>query len=210
MIGDVSGRKILDAGCGEGFLSRLLARGGASVTAIDFSDAMLTIAQGRTPEDLKIEYRHVSWETLDGLDDACFDIVVSVAALQDVPDLLAALQQTYRVLKPSGEFFLAFMHPVFGSEGEWVRDSDGKKLYWKIDNYFRERPAEFKLYENVQQNLVYFHRTLTTYLRAILSSGFSLEDFVEPCPSDEVLKENPGYEDDYRMSHYLILRLRKP
>ena len=37
----------------------------------------------------------------------------------------------YRVLRPGGTCILAVTHPCFSSDGGWVKDADGKKLYWK-------------------------------------------------------------------------------
>lgn len=108
-----------------------------------------------------------------------------------------------------GHFLLVLLHPCFSADGGWVRDADGNKLYWKIDNYFREVPSEMTLYSDVAKKLVYFHRTLTSYVRAVISVGFTIVDLVEPCPSPEALERNREYEDDFRMSHYLILKLRK-
>nr|WP_130859859.1 methyltransferase domain-containing protein [Gracilibacillus phocaeensis] len=44
LLGDVKGKRILDAGCGEGYLSRKLAQSGAKVTAVDYAERMLEIA----------------------------------------------------------------------------------------------------------------------------------------------------------------------
>ncbi|HEY4636091.1 MAG TPA: methyltransferase domain-containing protein, partial [Rhodospirillales bacterium] len=57
-VGDLRGKRVLDAGCGEGDSSRILARNGAAVVGIDISDAMLELAkteEARNP--LGIEYR---------------------------------------------------------------------------------------------------------------------------------------------------------
>lgn len=52
MMGDVAGKRLLDAGCGEGFLSRLMAERGASVLAVDYAEKMLAIARERTLPEL--------------------------------------------------------------------------------------------------------------------------------------------------------------
>ena len=45
LLGDVEGRRVLDAGCGTGYLTRLLARRGAVVTGIDVSSRMIALAR---------------------------------------------------------------------------------------------------------------------------------------------------------------------
>ena len=53
MAGDVSGKRVLDAGCGEGHVARLFARHGAGVVAVDISPRLLDLARnlrGASPE----------------------------------------------------------------------------------------------------------------------------------------------------------------
>ncbi len=49
LLGDVAGRAVLDAGCGEGFLARILAARGARVTGLDLSPKLIAMARGRDP-----------------------------------------------------------------------------------------------------------------------------------------------------------------
>ncbi len=209
LLGPVAGKRILDAGCGEGFLSRLLAERGASVVAVDFSDEMLKFARERTPSALDVAYAHADFAQLDMLPGESFDIVVSVTAIQDVPDYESAIAEAYRCLIPGGFSVLALMHPCFSSEGGWVKDADGRKLYWKVDNYFHEGPREVHVCDGVEKDVVYFHRTLTSYIRATRRAGFIVDDFVEARPSPVLLEKDPTLAVDLRMCHFLVLKLLK-
>ena len=102
MLGRIAGKNVLDAGCGEGFLGRLMAERGAFITAVDYSEKMLEIARERTEDDLGIDYLHANLEHLDMLNDDAFDIVVSCIVIQRVPDYQAAIKEMYRVLRPEG------------------------------------------------------------------------------------------------------------
>jgi ubiquinone/menaquinone biosynthesis C-methylase UbiE len=209
MLGEVVNTTILDAGCGEGFLSRLMAERGASVTAVDYSRKLLEIAKERTGGDLRIDYLHANLEHLDMLNDDTFDSVVSCVVIQDVPDDQAAIKEIYRVLRPGGTCILAISHPCFSSDGGWVRDSTGKKLYWKIDNYFYERGFEIPLFPDSDTNPIGFHRTLTSYYRTMVGAGFMVEDLMEPFPSQAAIEKHPKFIDDLRMCHFLVFKLRK-
>jgi len=209
LLGQVAGKRILDAGCGEGFLSRLLAERGASVVAVDYSDEMLRLARERTPSALDVVYAHADFAQLDMLPANSFDIVASVTAIQDVPDYESAIAEACRCLIPGGFFLLALMHPCFSSDGGWVKDADGRKLYWKVDNYFREGPREVHVLDGVEKDMVYFHRTLTSYFRAIRRAGFIVNDFVEARPSPHLLEKEPALAVDLRMCHFLVLKLLK-
>jgi ubiquinone/menaquinone biosynthesis C-methylase UbiE len=209
MLGEVGERKILDAGCGEGFLSRLMAERGASVTGVDYSEKFLEIARERSSDDLRIDYLHANLEHLDMLNDDTFDFVVSCLVLQDILDYQAAVEEMYRVLQPDGKCILAITHPCFSSDAGWVRDSDGVKLYWKIDNYFYERGFEIPIVPDAEDNPIGFHRTLTSYYSGIISTGFTIEHMMEPYPSQAGLEEHPDFIDDLRMSHFLVFKLGK-
>src|SRR5437868_2138312 len=54
---DLTGKMVLDAGCGSGIYAREMARRGATVIGIDISDTMIEIANSETPADLNITYR---------------------------------------------------------------------------------------------------------------------------------------------------------
>jgi ubiquinone/menaquinone biosynthesis C-methylase UbiE len=209
MLGGVAGKNILDAGCGEGYLSRLVAGRGASVTAVDYAEKLLEIARERTADDLGVDYLHANLEDLDMLDDDTFDIVVSCIVIQAVPNYQAAIGEMHRVLRSGGTCILAITHPCFSSDGGWIKDAKGKKLYWKIDNYFYERGFETSWPQDSDNRLINFHRTLTSYFGAIIGTGFVIQDLVEPYPSQEAIKQHPSFADDLRMSHFLVFELMK-
>lgn len=78
---DLSGRSILDAGCGTGAMSVELARRGANVVAVDISPKLVDIARERLPDD--IGSGSIRFEVGDMLTAACggFDHVVAMDSL---------------------------------------------------------------------------------------------------------------------------------
>ena len=73
-IGDLNGKKVLDAGCGEGTNTRIFARRGARITGIDLSDKMLEFARAEElREPLGIRYVHASYTDLRVFEDGSFD-----------------------------------------------------------------------------------------------------------------------------------------
>jgi SAM-dependent methyltransferase len=96
--------KVLDAGCGPGRDVRMLTKNGYTVTGIDSSEKMVKIAQERNP-DTKIlvgDIRRLPFA------DALFDGVWSLASTVHFyePDVLRALREYYRVLKPGGVLYI--------------------------------------------------------------------------------------------------------
>lgn len=209
-LGSVNHKRILDAGCGERYLSRILTERGAHVVAVDYSRKMLEIAQKRTPESYPIEYYHGNCENLDFLESEAFDIIVSNMVLQDLPDYEKALNEMNRLLVENGVLILSIIHPCFGTpESKWIKNDEGEKLYWKVDRYFDEVPYEQRFPLGAKDGVLLFHRTLTSYFRAIKSTGFLIEELTEPSPSQEMIEKYPAFKDDWRMCHFLIFKLKK-
>ena len=78
-----------------------------------------------------------------------------------------------------------------------------------MDNYFHETPRVTQPMPDTDGTIYTFHRTLTTYFRSFRETGFVVEEVVEPYPSKEVIQQIPGFQNDLRMSHFIVFRLRK-
>ncbi|QOR68040.1 class I SAM-dependent methyltransferase [Cytobacillus suaedae] len=210
LVEEVEGNSILDAGCGEGYLSRILAKKGAIVTAVDYSKNMLEIARRRTTSDLSIEYHHGNCEKLDFLKNSTFDMIVSNMVMMDLADYGAALNEMHRLLKEDGYFIFSILHPCFVTpKSWWVRDSQGRKQYWRLENYFHEGVYEQMLPVDAEEKVVFYHRTLTSYFKTFQKTGFILEELIEPKPSEEMLEKYPSFEEDLNFSNFIVFKLRK-
>ena len=105
LLGDITGKSVLDYGCGTGTFSRFLQSKGASVTGLDVSENMIEVAKSNSSD--KIVFHTISDGGLDFLDDNMFDFVVSNFVLCTVPsrrEISMILDQIYRVLKKEGLF----------------------------------------------------------------------------------------------------------
>src|ERR1700734_2568802 len=92
-----AGERILDLGCGDGFLTQRTAESGATMVGVDSSPQMIAAAQERG-----VDARYASGEALPF--DGEFDAVFSNAALHWMRDHDAVLRGVYRALKPGGRF----------------------------------------------------------------------------------------------------------
>lgn len=208
LIGMIENKEVLDAGCGEGYLSRLLAKEKARVTGVDYSTRMIEIAEERTNSNLAIKYFEGNCEKLDFLADESFDLVISNMVVQDLPEYESALKEMYRILKPNGELVFSILHPCFVTPNSgWEKDINGDKLFWRVDNYFYEGAYRQKL--GKEADILFFHRTLTTYLTTLLKIGFNLDSLLEPKPSEEVLAKYPSFEEDLRCADFIVFKLKK-
>ena len=117
-LGNVSGKVVLDLGCGEGGYSRGLARKGAIVTAVDCAKNAIKYCISKAGEEqLKITHHLRNSCDLYDIADNTFDIVLASMMLMDCEDFEGTIKEIARVLKPVGKLFASVCHPCFHLSG---------------------------------------------------------------------------------------------
>lgn len=97
------GRRVLDAACGEGYGSAMLARAGAAaVLGVDLDAASVAHAVRRYGAVPGLRFGQADATRLEALPDAAFDLVVSFETLEHVQDQARLLDGLARVLAPGG------------------------------------------------------------------------------------------------------------
>lgn len=95
--------RILDVGCGAGFLSNLLAKENFDVTAVDLSESSLEVARAR---DSTNSVRYLLADAYElPFEDETFDVITSTDFLEHVSDPRRVIAEISRVMKPNGFFF---------------------------------------------------------------------------------------------------------
>jgi SAM-dependent methyltransferase len=161
-LGDLAGREVLDAACGEGFFSRLLAQRGARVTGIDLSPRLIETAVKRSPEGLIIYRVGDLSGSLPDL-ECRFDAIASHLALNDVADFRGFAASLAAIARPGAPIVLGFNNPYSAVVRGHVLDyfeSGATGMYGGLAE--RGVPAH------------YFHRTLGEYIDAFLDAGLGL------------------------------------
>src|SRR6267143_4077259 len=190
VVGDVRGLRVLDLGCGNGYLSRRFSRGGATVVAIDASAPIVERARAReSQEPLGIEYRVADAARLEFLRDASVDLVACNMALMDMEDAGAAIGEVGRVLRRGGRFVASLSHPCFdqGPSSTWLieRLFRSTKVWRKIEKY-REPFADEVPWQIAPSQIVTttgYHRPLSWYARALRDASLLIQSLEEPSPS---------------------------
>src|SRR6185295_11091337 len=120
VVGDARGLAALDLGCGTGRHALWLARAGASVTALDFSEGMLAAARAKPGAEAVRFVVHDLHEPLPFASSA-FDLVVSGLVLEHLRDLAAFFGEVRRVLRPGARAVVSAMHPAMLLRGSQAR-----------------------------------------------------------------------------------------
>src|SRR5215469_607796 len=117
LLGEVSGQHILDAGCGQGYLCRLLAKRGAIMTGIEPAETGFVYAQSREQaESLGITYLQADLSTWTPT-PATYDVVVANMVFMDIPNYAPALHNCVTALKTGGLLTFSLLHPCFEESG---------------------------------------------------------------------------------------------
>ena len=110
LLGDVKGKRVLDAACGPGFYAAELISRGARVTGFDNSPRMVEFCRQQAADG---EFRvHDLNDPIDWLPDASVDLVLCALAYEYVDNRAGALREFRRVLKPGGALVLSKLHPT--------------------------------------------------------------------------------------------------
>jgi SAM-dependent methyltransferase len=192
LLGDVAGKRVLDAACGPGLYAEELLRRGARVVGFDQSPRMVDICRSRAGQG---EFRvHDLGDPIGWLPDASVDLALCALAIEYVDDRVAALSELRRVLRPGGALVLSRGHPT----GDWLHHGG---------SYFDVRVVEETWSKG--WSVRYWLAPLQTTCEEIYEAGFLIERLVEPRPAPEAAAIDPeDYERLNREPGFLAFRLR--
>ncbi|MCY3958205.1 MAG: class I SAM-dependent methyltransferase [Chloroflexi bacterium] len=182
MAGDVSGRRVLDAGCGEGHVARLFARHGAEVVAVDISPRLLEharILEARDPHGIEFVERDLA----TGLPShqGAFDLATANMMLDDCEDLAGVLRGIADALKPNGRLLLSMNNPYAVVARGKVHDYFATGT---LSHTFGTDQAEFEV--------PFYYRTFEEWVAAFRQAGFLIRGLID-VPSDP---SDPHLPDD--------------
>jgi ubiquinone/menaquinone biosynthesis C-methylase UbiE len=198
LLGDVKGKTILHLQCHFGQDSLSLARMGAQVTGVDFSDAAIATAT-ETAKQLGVEARFICSDiyALPSLLDEKFDIVfTSYGTIGWLPDMDKWAAVVAHFLKPGAVFVFVEFHPVV-----WMFDNDFKKISY---DYFKADPIieiEKGTYADkdaaISSETISWNHSISEVLTSLLSQQLKIIAFDEfdyspyPC-FNNMVEQEPG------------------
>lgn len=192
LMGCSEKKRVLDAGCGNGYLSRKLARHGAIVTGVEPATNLFNYCLKKEREE-KLGIIYIQDDLSKFKSTATFDQIFIINVLMDIPEYEVALKNCIRSLTPGGEIIISLLHPAFpGFEDEW-----SKLGYVKISEYFNAAPTK-------QRYGFVFLRPISVYVNALISLGCSIENMTEP-KLDSAAKEGRNKH----VPQFLIIKARK-
>jgi SAM-dependent methyltransferase len=174
LAGDVTGRRILDAGCGSGPLSAALRDRGAILTGFDASAGMLELARQRLGPDADLQVADLASPL--PFPDGAFDDVIACLVLHYLEDWTAPLAELRRVLRPGGRLIVAVDHPFAIALSE--REAGRKPDYFAT----LSRIEEWDMGDHTAL-LKFWNRPLHAMTNAFTAAGFQIAVISEPPPA---------------------------
>ena len=176
LLGPVSGRRVLEVGCGAAPCARWLRTQGAEVVAFDVSAGQLAYATAvSTRTGVEVPYVQADVGALP-FADRSFDVACSAfGAIPFVVDSAAAMREVARVLRPGGRWVFSVTHPF-----RWVfPDDPGPAGLAAVQSYFDRSPYVERADDGALTYLEQ-HRTFGDRIAEITAAGFALSALVEP------------------------------
>jgi SAM-dependent methyltransferase len=167
LVGDVAGRRVLDAGCGSGPTMAALRAAGAEVAGFDVSTAMVELARRRLGDDVDLRVADLAAPLPYG--DGEFDDVVASLVLHYLEEWSGPLSELRRVVRTGGRLLVSVNHPVIFPVVH--PDAD----YFAVTRY-----TEDYTFDGRTVWLTFFHRPLHAMTDTFSAAGFRVTTISEP------------------------------
>jgi SAM-dependent methyltransferase len=185
LAGDVAGRRILDVGCGAGFLFKSLRDRGAEMTGAEPSAKMLELARERLGEDAVLHQAGLGGDDPLPVADGAFDDVVACLVLHYLEDWKAPLADLRRVLAPGGRLFVVVDHPFIN-----------KLMHPESDYFAVSKRTQEWTFGGYSAPMVFWHRPLQVMASSFIEAGFRIAVISEPPPAPGARERFPEVFDE--------------
>lgn len=174
-IGNISGKCILDAGCGDGrFLNYIIEGQAKEIHALDINSHLIDIAKKNNPS---VNFKVHDLDKEMPFSKEFFDIIISYNSLMHVENLDNVMREFYRILKIDGKLHIIVTHPLYQL---FVIDENAKNtdIKTKLKSYNKKTEMVPSTLSNCSQFHEY-RRSISSYLKSTLKNGFKIKNINE-------------------------------
>lgn len=205
-VGECDGRVFLDAGCGEGYFARELARRGAAhVYGVDACAELISAAESYQHPPLANVTYHVADVGSLPLPDSSVDTIITNRLPHGIADHQSRFFEFARVLRPRGMLISLALHPCFYT----ARDSKtalspGEYFGGRIVVQNFEVDGALSPCPSIQR---FF--PLAEHTNMILRAGFTITGLQEPHPSADQYASDPWWHENFTRPVFLLLQCQR-
>jgi SAM-dependent methyltransferase len=202
LLGNLSGKRVLELGCGGAQSSIAFAKQGAIAIGVDISSEQLAHARRLCErESVRVELHHGDLADLAFVRAESIDLVFSSYAFGYVEDLNRVFRQVHRVLKQNAPLVFSLPHPAYQ-----MIDDDTEQPLLVRRSYFDRSPRDFDW--NGVAFTDYPHTVSDLYM-GLLRSGYRVDALLEPEPTASGPRSMFWRESFRYVPRTLIVRARK-
>jgi SAM-dependent methyltransferase len=204
LLPDVSGLRVLDAGCGPGVYTEWLVQRGARVVAIDVTPRFVEITRQRIGDRAEVLIADLN-QALTFAANGSFDLVLCPLVLDYIEDWRHVFREFFRVLKQGGIMVFSSGNPL----GDYLFLT---RRGVNIDNYHAVQrfKVEWGGFGEPKPKITGFRRPFEEIINPVLEAGFHIEKVLEPKPTEEFQQDDPqGYDYLMRQPGFICVRARK-
>ena len=198
LMGDISGKRILELACGGAQNSIALSNWGAEVVALDFSPKQIRHAASlrqRASADFALLIGDMEFPTM--FKPNSFDIIMSSFGWEFVPDLQGCLERCARILRPHGQLVMSTVHPLSAFDWNIVAHSLHLTDYFNPPVEVWEDPVP----EGHSPGLTFF-RTIEELASSVIHAGMTIDRLIEPYPVGLPNDPRSPYAGRYWADHW--------
>lgn len=206
---DLRRKRVLDVGCGDGSIARIINNRGALVTGVDFSENMIDLAKSLS-KAYDINYTVGSAAGLTKIfHKSEFDVIISFMVLHSVDNLASFFHQASEILSERGEIYFLTAHPCFRKKKSEYLKNRGIVITGYFNSEIEYVKWDFGRFEKNNMEDIRFPWKLEDYINGLANAGFSIDKIIEPCPTKAAIKLLPSLEKWTHAAHSLIVKASK-
>lgn len=210
LLPNLENKRILDLGCGYGENDLYFVENGAKyVLGTDISKHMIDIANKENKKD-NIDYKVLAMEDISGINDR-FDLVVSSLAFHYIKDYDKLLSDIYNLLNDNGCLVFSMEHPIadciiLDDKINSNHINIGNRKFTLVSDYNREG---LRVHHWNGCDVNKYFRNFSTIINGLIKNGFIIDEINECKPTEEMIKKNKKYENQYDSPYFLFVKAHK-
>ncbi len=209
LLRGISGKTVLDLGCGAGWLAGKLSRRGALVYGLDNSPKWISICRKQNGRSGNIRFITADSANLKIFRNGMFDVIIANMVFLCVPSrqkLIKTFREVSRILKKDGLFIFSDCHPVTNMIGPTCTKVSGRVPGFSYFDDGAKYKSTYLLSDYSRIDFVDSHWSMGFYSDLLNRNNMAIERILEPKP----VRMDPGKRfKNYEAPEYIMFKCRK-